>query len=47
MLIQIIVAAGLISTTVAIQALFTAAGMRAFKWYEENRMVVGRRHCEV
>jgi voltage-gated potassium channel Kch len=37
MLVQFIVAAGLIAATVAIEALFMSTGLRAFRWIEEKR----------
>ncbi|QIG46829.1 two pore domain potassium channel family protein [Nordella sp. HKS 07] len=40
MLIQFIVAAGLIAVTVAIQAAFMSSGIHAFKWAEEHRPTV-------
>lgn len=37
MLLQLTAAAGLITATVAIQALFFSSGLKAFNWVEENQ----------
>jgi voltage-gated potassium channel Kch len=44
MLIQLIIGAGLIGATVAVQALCMSTGLRAFRWLEENRTPILTRH---
>lgn len=40
MLLQFIMAGGVIAATVAIQAVFMSVGLRAFRWTEENRHMI-------